>query len=105
MAGTSGYGRRLRRYSSYPPELAASNSTASRSSSERTLAQAILAFVLACAGVVSAIDAERMLSIVGNDTLAPVAAQVRDKLAARRFSCGRNYRGITRVGVRWAVAG
>ena len=31
---------------------------------------------------VSAIDAERMLSIVGNDELQPVAAQVRDKLAA-----------------------
>jgi len=31
---------------------------------------------------VSAIDAERMLSIVGNDELAPIAAQVRDKLAA-----------------------
>lgn len=30
---------------------------------------------------VSAIDAERMLSIVGNDRLAPIAAQVRDKLA------------------------
>ena len=30
---------------------------------------------------VSAIDAERMLSIVGNDQLAPTAAQVRDKLA------------------------
>jgi uncharacterized protein (DUF302 family) len=31
---------------------------------------------------VSAIDAERMLSIVGNDELQPVAAQVRDRLAA-----------------------
>ena len=31
---------------------------------------------------ISAIDAERMLSIVGNDELAPVAAEVRDKLAA-----------------------
>jgi uncharacterized protein (DUF302 family) len=31
---------------------------------------------------ISAIDAERMLSIVGNDKLAPIAAQVRDKLAA-----------------------
>ena len=31
---------------------------------------------------VSAIDAERMLSIVGNEELAPVAAQVREKLAA-----------------------
>ena len=31
---------------------------------------------------VSAIDAERMLSIVGNGELQPVAAQVRDKLAA-----------------------
>lgn len=30
---------------------------------------------------ISAIDAERMLSIVGNDELAPLAAQVRDKLA------------------------
>jgi uncharacterized protein (DUF302 family) len=30
---------------------------------------------------ISAIDAERMLSIVGNDELAPVAAQVREKLA------------------------
>jgi len=30
---------------------------------------------------ISAIDAERMLSIVGNDQLAPIAAQVRDKLA------------------------
>ena len=31
---------------------------------------------------ISAIDAERMLSIVGNDELAPVAAMVREKLAA-----------------------
>jgi uncharacterized protein (DUF302 family) len=31
---------------------------------------------------ISAIDAERMLSIVGNNELEPVAAQVRDKLAA-----------------------
>ena len=31
---------------------------------------------------VSAIDAERMLSIVGNSDLQPVAAQVREKLAA-----------------------
>jgi uncharacterized protein (DUF302 family) len=31
---------------------------------------------------VSAIDAERMLSIVGNEALAPVAAEVRAKLAA-----------------------
>jgi uncharacterized protein (DUF302 family) len=31
---------------------------------------------------ISAIDADRMLSIVGNDELAPVAASVRDKLAA-----------------------
>jgi uncharacterized protein (DUF302 family) len=31
---------------------------------------------------ISAIDAERMLSIVGNDELAPIAAEVRDKLAA-----------------------
>lgn len=30
---------------------------------------------------ISAIDAERMLSIVGNDALAPIAAQVREKLA------------------------
>ena len=30
---------------------------------------------------ISAIDAERMLSIVDNDELAPIAAQVRDKLA------------------------
>lgn len=30
---------------------------------------------------IAAIDAERMLSIVGNDQLAPTAAQVRDKLA------------------------
>ena len=30
---------------------------------------------------ISAIDAERMLSIVGNDELAPIATQVRDKLA------------------------
>ena len=30
---------------------------------------------------ISAIDAERMLSIVGNDDLAPVAADVRNKLA------------------------
>jgi uncharacterized protein (DUF302 family) len=31
---------------------------------------------------ISAIDADRMLSIVGNDELAPIAAKVRDKLAA-----------------------
>ena len=31
---------------------------------------------------ISAIDAERMLSIVGNDELALIAAQVRAKLAA-----------------------
>jgi uncharacterized protein (DUF302 family) len=31
---------------------------------------------------VSAIDAERMLSIVGNDKLAPIAAEVRRRLAA-----------------------
>ena len=31
---------------------------------------------------VSAIDAERMLSIVGNDALAPIAADVRRRLAA-----------------------
>jgi uncharacterized protein (DUF302 family) len=31
---------------------------------------------------ISAIDAERMLSIVGSDELAPIAAQVRAKLAA-----------------------
>ena len=30
---------------------------------------------------ISAIDAERMLSIVGNAELQPIAAQVRDKLA------------------------
>jgi uncharacterized protein (DUF302 family) len=30
---------------------------------------------------IAAIDAERMLSIVGNDELAPIAAQVREKLA------------------------
>jgi uncharacterized protein (DUF302 family) len=30
---------------------------------------------------ISAIDAERMLSIVGNDELAPIAADVRSKLA------------------------
>jgi uncharacterized protein (DUF302 family) len=30
---------------------------------------------------IAAIDAQRMLSIVGNDQLAPIAAQVRDKLA------------------------
>jgi len=30
---------------------------------------------------ISAIDAERMLSIVGNDSLASVAAEIRDKLA------------------------
>jgi uncharacterized protein (DUF302 family) len=30
---------------------------------------------------ISAIDAERMLSIVGNDELAPIAATVRNKLA------------------------
>jgi uncharacterized protein (DUF302 family) len=31
---------------------------------------------------ISAIDAERMLSIVGNSDLAPIAAKVRDRLAA-----------------------
>ncbi len=31
---------------------------------------------------VSAVDAERMLSIVGNDTLTPIAADVRKRLAA-----------------------
>jgi uncharacterized protein (DUF302 family) len=31
---------------------------------------------------VSAVDAERMLSIVGNDALAPIAADVRERLAA-----------------------
>lgn len=31
---------------------------------------------------ISAIDAERMLSIVGNDALLPVAAEVRSRLAA-----------------------
>jgi uncharacterized protein (DUF302 family) len=30
---------------------------------------------------ITAIDAERMLSLVANDQLAPIAAQVRDKLA------------------------
>jgi uncharacterized protein (DUF302 family) len=30
---------------------------------------------------IAAIDADRMLSLVGNDRLAPIAAQVRDKLA------------------------
>jgi uncharacterized protein (DUF302 family) len=35
-----------------------------------------------CTTHISAIDADRMLSIVGNDRLAPIAAQVRDKLAA-----------------------
>jgi uncharacterized protein (DUF302 family) len=30
---------------------------------------------------IAAIDAERMLTIVGNDQLAPIAARVRDKLA------------------------
>jgi uncharacterized protein (DUF302 family) len=30
---------------------------------------------------IAAIDADRMLSLVGNDQLAPIAAQVRDKLA------------------------
>ena len=39
---------------------------------------------------ISAIDAERMLSIVGNDGLTPIAAQVRDKLSAvvRRAAAG-----------------
>ena len=31
---------------------------------------------------ISAIDAQRMLSTVGNDELAPIAAQLRDKLGA-----------------------
>ncbi len=31
---------------------------------------------------ISAIDADRMLSIVGNDELAPIATEVRDKLSA-----------------------
>ena len=31
---------------------------------------------------VSAVDAERMLSIVGNDALTPIAADVRKRLAA-----------------------
>jgi uncharacterized protein (DUF302 family) len=31
---------------------------------------------------VSAVDAERMLAIVGNETLAPIAAEVRGRLAA-----------------------
>jgi uncharacterized protein (DUF302 family) len=30
---------------------------------------------------IAAVDADRMLSIVGNDELAPIAAQVREKLA------------------------
>ena len=30
---------------------------------------------------ISAIDADRMLSVVGNDALAPIATEVRDKLA------------------------
>ena len=30
---------------------------------------------------IAAIDAERMLSVVGNDDVAPIATQVRDKLA------------------------
>ena len=38
---------------------------------------------------ISAIDAERMLSIVGNDELAPVAASVREKLAAVVERAGR----------------
>ena len=38
---------------------------------------------------ISAIDAERMLSIVGNDELAPVAAGVREKLAAVVERAGR----------------
>jgi uncharacterized protein (DUF302 family) len=31
---------------------------------------------------IAAVDAERMLSIVGNETLAPTAAEVRERLAA-----------------------
>lgn len=31
---------------------------------------------------VSAVDAERMLSLVGNDAVAPIATEVRDRLAA-----------------------
>ncbi len=31
---------------------------------------------------ISAIDADRMLSVVGNEALAPIATEVRDKLAA-----------------------
>jgi uncharacterized protein (DUF302 family) len=31
---------------------------------------------------ISAVDAERMLSVVGNDELRPIAAKVRDKLGA-----------------------
>lgn len=38
---------------------------------------------------ISAIDAERMLSIVGNGDLAPIAAQVRDKLSAVVERAGR----------------
>jgi uncharacterized protein (DUF302 family) len=39
---------------------------------------------------ISAIDAERMLSIVGNEALVPIAEQVRDRLAAvvKRASSG-----------------
>ena len=43
---------------------------------------------------VSAIDAERMLSIVGNDELAPVAEQVRDRSSA--LSSQRAHHGIGR---------
>jgi hypothetical protein len=37
---------------------------------------------------ISAIDAERMLSIVGNGDLAPIAAQVRDKAVHGRRARG-----------------
>ncbi|MGH3017549.1 MAG: DUF302 domain-containing protein [Gaiellaceae bacterium] len=38
---------------------------------------------------IAAIDAERMLSIVGNDELAPVAAEVRERLArVVRYAAG-----------------
>jgi uncharacterized protein (DUF302 family) len=39
---------------------------------------------------ISAVDAERMLSIVGNDALAPIAARVRDKLAVVVERAARN---------------
>jgi hypothetical protein len=47
---------------------------------------------------ISAIDAERMLSIVGNGDLAPIAAQVRDKLSTvvERAAASRPRRGRDR---------